>query len=348
MKIVKLLKPYILALEEAPLPSIHQNEVLLQIQAVGICGSDMHRYRGDIIDSAAGNDPLILGHEFSATIAAMGSHVKGFQVGERVAVEAGIPCGLCEWCFKGDTNLCPQIKFCGVAPFDGALREYMAWPGFLLHRLPDSLTFKDGVLMEILAIALHATDLSHMQPGQTAAVLGSGPIGLAVIQLLRQTARTVLIASTDILDYRNDFALKSGSETAMNPDTTDVVENIMQMTGARGVDVVFEAAGVPETCRQAVEMCAPGGKVIFIGIPTQDQTPFSTTSARRKGLTFRFVRRSPMLYPRCAELLEKGTIDLHGMVTHHFPLSKTAEAFALVDQYQDRVIKAIVHPNQLV
>ncbi|MBN1997560.1 alcohol dehydrogenase catalytic domain-containing protein [candidate division KSB1 bacterium] len=344
MKALRLFSPYEFRLYDEAIPDIADHEVLLKIQAVGICGSDLHRYRGAITDDR--KTPIILGHEFSATIEKTGRHVMNVRPGDRVAVEAGIPCGGCEWCLDGNTNLCPHIKFCGVADQDGMLREYAAWPAHLVYKLPSELSFEDGVLIEVLAIALHAVNLANMNPALTCAVLGSGPVGLAVLNLVSRSRGAVKIIAIDIINDRCNFAAGFGADHIMNAHKEDVVKEIMQLTNNRGVDVVFEAAGVEETCRQAVEICAPGGKVMWIGIPEDNRTPFSTESARRKGLTFRFVRRSKILYDQCISLMTQKIVDMESMVTHHFEFERTAEAFRLVDGYKDGVIKAIVWPSR--
>ncbi len=342
MKALRLYAPYDFRTCREPVPGIAGDEVLLKIQAVGICGSDLHVYRGAL----GGDRPLILGHEFSAIIEKTGSRVTHVKPGDRVAVEAGIPCGRCEFCLAGNTNLCPHIKFCGVGDQDGMLREYAAWPAHLVYKLPPELSYEDGVLVEVLAIALHAVNLANIKPAQTCAVLGSGPVGLAVLHLVARSCGMVNKIATDIVGDRCRFAAGFGADQVIHARKEDVVETVRQLTNGRGVDVVFEAAGVEETCRQAVDICAHGGKVMWIGIPEDDRTPFSTEPARRKGLTFRFVRRSKILYDQCISLMTHKIVDMKSMVTHHFDFEHTPQAFELVNSYKDGVIKAIVHPSQ--
>ena len=340
----RLIAPFELSLNEEPTPEIQADEVLLRIEAVGICGSDLHRYRGVRFPDENHGKPMILGHEFSATVSKCGRLVRNVTEGDRVAVEAGNHCGDCEWCRAGQFNLCPNVKFCAAVQTDGALREFMAWPARLLYKLPPKLTFDDGVLIEVIGIAMHSIRLANMRPGQTAAVLGSGPVGLATIHLLRRAAGCSFIFATDILPYRLEAGKKVGADVVLNPKQTDVVEQIMEMTHGRGVDVVFEAAGEGQTSKQAVEICTHGGKIILIGIPEDDQTPFSTAAARRNGLTFRFVRRSANTYSRSIALLENSIIDLKELVTHHFSLTDVKKAFRIANDYQDNAIKVVVNP----
>jgi len=343
---VRLTAPGRLSLSQESAPQPRDGQVLLSIEAVGICGSDIHRYRGDEMDSEEPDTPLILGHEFSATVLKTGSEVAPIENGDRVAVEAGWSCGRCEWCLKGWPNLCPGVRFCGTPPTDGALREMMVWPAHLLYKLPETLTFEDGVMAEVLGIALHAIDLANLRPGFSAAVLGAGPIGLCTINVLRRVAGAAMILASDRLDYRCRAAQRLGADRTWNAERENPVERVLEATGGRGVDVVFEAAGHAETPAQAVRICAPGGRVILIGIPRDDRTPFPTAPARRKGLTFRFVRRSKLAYDRALTLMERGAVDARSLITHHFALVQVQKAFDLVDQYRDGVIKAVIHPGR--
>jgi len=347
MKSIRMFGPMQLKAVDDPEPQLTPGQALLQIEAVGVCGSDIHRYRGVTFEKEDTRHPLILGHEFAAQVLETGPGCQNTRVGDRVAVEAGIHCGKCEFCLRGDINLCPQIHFCGVPPHDGALRERMVWPEHQLFHLSEKLSYEDGVMCEIFGIALHSLDLANLRPGFRAAVLGSGPIGAAVIQLLRKTAGAAELYATDRLDYRCDFALQMGADRVWNADRSNVVEEILACTHGRGVDVVFECAGVEETLAQSVRLSAPGGRLIWIGIPEADTQPFPVSTARRKGMTVRMVRRSRRTYDRCIALMETGLIDPKGFVTHRFPLLRTMEAYELVNNYRDGVIKAVIQPSRL-
>ncbi len=342
MRVVRLTAPRTFKVFDEPTPGFEDDHVLLKIESVGVCGSDLHRFRGAAFDDED-NSNIVLGHEFSATVAEVGKAVTNVTPGDRVAVEAANHCGQCEWCLQGYTNLCPNVKFCGLPGVEGALKEYMAWPAHLLHTLPDSLTFDDGVLAEVMGICLFAIDLANMKPGQTAAVLGSGPIGLGVAHLLKRTTGARLIVATDIIQDRCQAALQLGADVSFNSNDMDAEEQILELAHGRGVDVVFEAAGVSQTCELSVQIAAPGGKVVLIGIPEDDRIPFAATPARRKGLTFRFVRRSLNTYPRVLAMMENKIIEPQAMVTHHFSLEESQQAFELVDSYSDGVLKAIIH-----
>ncbi len=323
-------------------PSITADEVLLRMTRVGVCGSDVHRFRGMTLGGES-NAGLVLGHEIAAEIAAVGDNVRHLAVGQSVAVDAAIPCRHCEWCERGFYNLCPHVKFCGAPPTDGALRHFMSWPASACYPLPPGLEPDDGVLAEVLGICLHALDLANMRPAMTAAVLGAGPIGLGVIHLLRRTAGVQWIYASEPISARQAAALQFGADVVFSPDSNNSVDEILQRTNGRGVDVVFECAGKESTSYEAVELAAPGGNVIIIGIPETDSHPFAAASARRKGLTFRFVRRANLAYSRVFSLMQQTIINVRPMITHRFAFENTQKAFELVDAYQDGVLKAVIH-----
>ncbi len=341
MHVIRLTDTRVLTLYNEPIPDIAANHALLRIKAVGVCGSDLHRFRGFTFETDT-NNGMVLGHEFSAVVEKVGKNVSHIHVGDRVAVEAADHCGECEWCQKGYTNLCPNVRFCGLPGIEGALKEFIAWPAHLLFKLPESLDFDDGVLAEGMGVCLHTLDLSNIRPGQTAAVLGCGPIGLGMIELLKKVAGAATIIATDVVPERLELAKNFGADAVFNPHEDNVVERFLELTKGRGVDCVFEAAGVDETSEQMVHIAAPGGKVMIIGIQESGHIPFSPSPARRKGLTFRFVRRSLNTYERVLSMMDKKIINVKKMVTHHFPLSQSQHAFDLVDNYRDGAAKVII------
>ncbi|MDZ7372204.1 MAG: alcohol dehydrogenase catalytic domain-containing protein, partial [candidate division KSB1 bacterium] len=343
MRVARLVALRTLELYEEPIPEPAAGEALLRIRAVGICGSDLHRFRGASFGDED-NRGMVLGHEFAATVEKLGEGVDRLQVGDRVAVEAAHHCGECEWCRRGYPNLCPRVRFCGMPDVEGALRDYMVWPAHLLHKLPPNLDYEDGVLAEVFGVALHAVDLAHVRPAMTAAVLGCGPIGLAVLHLLRRLTGVSAVWVSDPVEARREAALRFGADAAFDPQKEDVSTALNRETRGCGVDFIFEAAGVPQTFEQMVDIAAPGGHLIVIGIPEDDRCAFAAGAARRKGLTFRFVRRSLMTYERVLTLMGKGFIDGRSLITHRFSLDRAQEAFQLAEAYADGVIKAVILP----
>ena len=319
MKTVRLHAPHDLRLHNEPAPEPGRGEALVSIKAVGICGSDLHWFSEAGIGDARLQKPLILGHEFAGEI------VSGARKGERVAGDPAIPCNTCEYCLRGDPNLCENMRFAGHGLEDGALRETIAWPEVCLFPLPDSLSMAEGVMLEPLGVAMHAVNLAHLRVGMTVGVFGCGPIGLLVIQLAR-LAGAVNIFVTEPLSHRLETALGVGAR---------------EWTPAEKVDVAFEAAGENAAVETAFAAVKPGGCVLLAGIPADDRTSFSASLARRKGLTIKLVRRMKLTYPRAIQLMESGKVDVRSLVSHQFPLDQTQQAFNLAQKREG--LKVIIY-----
>ncbi len=326
-----------LRLHNEPLPLPGPGQVLLHVTAVGICGSDLHWFSKAGIGDAQLVRPLVLGHEFAGVIES------GSQRGQRVAVDPAIPCGGCELCHEGHVNLCPNVRFAGHGTEDGALREVMAWPASCLYPLPDSLTDADGAMLEALGVALHAVDLAHLKPGMTVGIFGCGPIGLLVLQVARLAGAIHLIATDKpSAPHRLQAAQALGATNVFEAAGGQEGAEIWATTGHRGVDVAFEAAGENEAVEAAIAAVKPGGKVILIGIPANDRTTFNASTARRKGLTIKLVRRMKHTFPRAIRLVERGGVDVQSLVTHRFPLTECAEAFSIAQRREG--LKTIIEP----
>jgi len=300
--------------ESFPLPGL--GEALVGIKAVGICGSDLHWFSEGSIGDAKLEKPLVLGHEFAGET----------ENGQRVAVDPAITCGQCEFCKMGHPNLCSAIIFAGHGEQDGGLREWMAWDEKCLFPIPDSFTNADGAMLEPLGVAIHAVDLGKLKAGMTVGVFGCGPIGLLIVQLAKLSGAAQVIA-TDKLIHRVDAAKSFGAHHAFLAEDDRELGEIRVATNERGVDVAFEAAGMQDAVDAAFAAVIPGGKVILAGIPNKDQTSFSASIARRKGLTIKLVRRMKHTYPRAIELVTKGLVDVRSLVTHRFPVEQAVEAF---------------------
>ncbi|OPX21739.1 MAG: hypothetical protein B1H02_07195 [Candidatus Latescibacteria bacterium 4484_107] len=340
MKAVKLYKAGDVRIEEMPRPEPKSGEVLVRLKAVGVCGSDIHYFKDGRIGDTPIQSPLVLGHEPAGVIEGVGEGVTQFGIGDRVAVDPALSCGVCEWCIQGNPNLCPNVRFFGSPPVDGAFREFLTHPAHAVFKLPRGLSFADGAMLEPFGVAIHAVDLGKIRTAYTAAILGVGSIGLCVLQLVRLSGAAKIFV-TDLIDDRLDLARRLGADVALRADD-DPVERIQKLTGGRGVDVVFEAAGALDTPQQAMEILKPGGTLVLIGICPEDRIPLKASAARRKGVTIRLARRMKHVYPRAIRLAERNMVDLKCLVTHRYPLERIAEAFDVVGGYRDGVIKAII------
>jgi L-iditol 2-dehydrogenase len=276
----------------------------------------LHWFSEGSIGDAKLIHPLALGHEFAGET----------EDGQRVAIDPAITCGHCESCETGHPNLCDHVIFAGHGEYDGALREYASFPSRCLFPLPDSLSYADGAMLEPLGVALHTVDLGKLKTGMTVGVFGCGPIGLLIIQLARLSG-AANITATDALPHRVEAAKRFGANQVFLSGDSDRLRQMRAATLGRGVDVSFEAAGTQDAVNDAIAAVRPGGKVVLAGIPDDDKTFFSASTARRKGLTIKLVRRMKHTYPRAIELVAKGLVDVRSMVTHCFPLEQASEAF---------------------
>ena len=332
-----------LEIREAPDPAIQAaNEVLLRIDTVGVCGSDVHYYNEGNIGNLVVEYPCMTGHECGATVAEVGPDVTAVKVGDRVTVDPLIVCGKCDQCLAGRRHTCRNQKFLacpGQAP--GAIAELLVMPQECCYVIPDSVSFEEAALCEPLAIGVYAHKLSAVKPTDTAAILGAGPIGLCVLAAIRATA-DLPVYVTDVVAERVAFAKDFGADWAGNPDKEDIVAAILEQH-PKGLDVVFECAGEQDTIDQAVELLKPGGKLMVVGIPATPRISMVIDVARRHELTIQNVRRQNECVRAAIDLIASGRIDVKPLATHHFGLDQTKEAFDLVLGYKDGVIKAMVH-----
>ncbi len=332
MRAVRLHGPGDLRLHEEAVPVADVGEELVRITAVGLCGSDRHWYREGAIGDARLERPLVLGHEVSGVVES------GVRRGMRVVVDPADPCGECATCLAGRTHLCPRIRFLGHGTQDGGLRDFMAWPSRLLHRLPDNLGDGEAVLLEPLGVALHALDLARLNPASTVLVIGCGPIGLLLVQTLRHRGSQNVIA-VDVLPHRIEAARRVGARKSW------VVED-GHLPGplASGVEVVFEASGDESAVESAVAAAAAGGQVVLVGIPSDDRTTFSASAARRKELTISIARRMRAEdLARALALAASGKVALAPLVTMSVPLADAQRAFTALSEFAG--IKTLVRAD---
>jgi L-iditol 2-dehydrogenase len=223
------------------------------------------------------------------------------------------------------------LIFAGHGNTDGGLREWMAWSAKSLFPVPDLISDAEGAMLEPLGIAIHSVDLAKLKAGMTVGVFGCGPIGLLIIQIAKLSGAAKIVA-TDKLSHRVEAAESFGADEAFAVDEDPRLSEIQAASNGRGVDVAFEAAGTQAAVNTAFAAVAPGGKVVLAGIPDDDMTSFSASTARRKGLTNKLVRRMKHTYPRAIELVSKSLVDVRSLVTHRFPLEQAHEAFRVAER----------------
>jgi L-iditol 2-dehydrogenase len=321
VKVVRLHGTGDLRIHEEPVPAAGDGEKLVRVKSVGVCGSDLHWFAEGSIGDAKLEHPLVLGHEFAGVT----------EDGQRVAIDPAIPCGHCEFCEHGHPNLCDNMIFAGHGNTDGALREWMAWHEKSLFPIPDSISDDDGAMLEPLGVAIHSVDLGKLKAGMSVGVFGCGPIGLLILQVAKLSGAAHIIA-TDKLAHRVEAAKRFGATQVFSASEGRELEQIQAATKGRGVDVAFEAAGTQDSVDISFAAVASGGKVVLAGIPDDDRICFSASTARRKGLTIKLVRRMKHTYPRAIELVSKGLVDVRSLVTHRFLLEDAQEAFRVAER----------------
>jgi L-iditol 2-dehydrogenase len=324
VKTLRLYGIHDLRFTDEPIPTPVAGSELVRVTSVGVCGSDSHWYSEGGIGGVTLSQPLILGHEFTGVVES------GSLQGQRVAVDPAMPCGVCEWCLEGKPNLCPEVKFAGTGNVDGALRDYVSWPAKNLFPLPDNISNEAGTLLEPLGVALHAHTLASIRPGMSVGVYGAGPIGLLTIQLARLSGASSIFA-TDLRASRVEESQGLGASDGFLADGSEA-QKILQATHGRGVDVAFEAAGDNAALETAISTVKPGGRVVIIGIPTEDKTTFTASTARRKGLTLLICRRMKNTYPRAINLVAQCKIDLESLITHRFNFIDSNQAFLTAEK----------------
>jgi L-iditol 2-dehydrogenase len=343
MKHINLVRSNEMSIQEIDLPKLQNlNDVLIKIEAVGICGSDIHYYKHGKIGDQIINYPFSLGHECSGIVVEIGSDVRNLLPGYRVAIDPLISCGTCSQCLNGREHTCLNQKFLGCpGQLEGCLSEYVVLPERNCFRIPNEMSAETAVLVEPLSIGYYATQfMNHIANVETVAILGAGPIGLSVALSLK-TVGINSIYMTDILDYRLSFSHTAGAIWTGNPHKEDVV-NILKTKNPSLFDIVFECCGKQEALDQAIELLKPGGMLLIVGIPETNRISFDISKIRRKEITIQNVRRQNNCIQPVIDLISTGKLCPDFLITHIFPFHKTKDAFNLVAEYQENVIKAII------
>lgn len=329
--------------KDVPAPDLGPEDVLVRVKACGICGSDVHG-----LDGSTGRriPPLIMGHEASGVIAAVGNDVTGWQEGARVTFDSTIYCGKCHFCRRGETNLCDNRRVLGVSCDEyrqhGAYAEYVAVPQHILYLLPDSVTFEQAAVVEALSVALHAVERTPVSLNATAVVVGAGMIGLLVIQSLRAAGCGQIIA-VDLDPQRLDLARRLSADEALNPDAVDVAAQVLERTGNRGADIAFEVVGISPTLELAIKCLRKGGALTLVGnlAPT---TEFPLQKVVTRELTLYGSCASRGEYPACLDMISRGVINVDAMISAVAPLAEGASWFERLSSGELGLMKVILTP----
>ncbi len=324
----------------APLEAPGPGEIQLKVEYVGICGSDVHFYASGQRKGKFFDLPFILGHECAGTVAALGPGVEGLQVGDRVCFEPQITCGTCRYCRSGHYNMCPNVVFPSVPPYHGMLRRYANIPARCAFRLPDSVSTRDGALMEPLAVGLSAASRGDVTLGDRVVILGSGCIGLVTLLACRaRGASRILVA--DLCDNRLEMAKKLGADVVVRSDRENLLERVYAMTDGEGADVVLETAGSPVTAAATADLVRRCGVVVLVG-NINGETPYRFMDLMYREGEIRTIYRYKNNFPTALEAVATGAIDPSPLVTHTFDFADTNEAFRLCNEEKEKVVKTVV------
>jgi L-iditol 2-dehydrogenase len=328
-------------IREVPMPTAKSGQVVVKLEYVGICGSDVHYYEHGRIGSAIVNGDFILGHECAGVVTALGDGVRGLAVGDRVALEPGATCGECEYCKTGRYNLCPDVVFLATPPVQGCFENYIAFPANLAFKLPDNISTKEGALVEPLAVGLEAAKTGGVTLGNSVTILGAGCIGL-VSMLASKAFGAADVTVVDVIEKRLEKALELGATRVINAAKQDVEKEIMQATGGLGTDIVMETAGSVKTTQQAPFLVKRGGTLVLVGMPPEDIIAFNFAKLMGQVADIRTIFRYKNLYPTAIKALASGTIDVSGIVTHEYAFEDIAEAFRVNIDEKAGVVKIVI------
>jgi L-iditol 2-dehydrogenase len=333
-----------LAVTTLPMPVPAATDVLVQVAACGICGSDVHGFDGT---SGRRIPPLVMGHEAAGVVAAVGSEVSHFAVGDRVTFDSTVYCGVCSFCRRGEVNLCDNRQVVGVSCGDysraGAFAEYVAVPERIVYKLPDELGFAEAAMLEAVSVALHAVAVSKLEGGETALVIGAGMIGLLTLQAARAAGCSQVFVA-DIDATRLKSAAELGADKTLLLSGAELTSEILRLTEGLGVDVVLEAVGRNETIATAIDSVKKGGTVTLIGnITPQVNLPLQKVVSRQ--IRLQGSCASSGEYPEAMKLMASGKIRVDTLITAVAPLSDGPSWFDRLHSGEPNLMKIVLDPR---
>ena len=334
-------------IKEIPVPELTDKHVLVEIEYIGICGSDVHYYHSGCCGAYKVDlsQDFMLGHECAGTVVEVGEGVSSLAVGDRVALEPGVTCGKCEFCKSGRYNLCPDVVFLATPPVQGCNEQYISFPEDMCFKLPDNISTKEGALIEPLSVGFHAANQGNVGVGDTVIILGCGCIGLVTMLACKAHGAGKIIVA-DLVDAKLQKALELGASAVINSGKQDVFEEIAKLTDGKGADVVFETAGSPVTIAQTPFFVKRGGRITLVGLAAQEEINYNFAQIMDKEATITSVFRYRNIYPSAIAAVASGAIDVKGIVTHEFDLDHIEDAYNEAVNNKTDLIKAVIKVKQ--
>jgi len=336
VKALQVVRPNQLAAIEKAMPAIErEDDVLVKIRCVGICGSDMHIYHGE---SPVATYPRVLGHEVVGEVVETGAAVEGLRPGDKVVVEPIVTCGSCYACLSGRHNVCVNLEVYGVHR-DGGFQEYLALPRRCVHKVDDRLSWEEAVLIEPFTIGAQAVSRGDVREGDIVFIMGAGPIGLCTLQVAKLRGAFCIIS--DLSDEKLEYAVSLGADATINPLRADVREEVLAITEGYGPNVTIDAVCTVQTFEQAVELTSAAGRVVVLGFGPEPSR-IAQLAITRKELTIAGSRLQTNKFPEVIEWFGNGKIKPQSFVTHRFPFERAAEAIGLIETHPQDVRKVIL------
>jgi L-iditol 2-dehydrogenase len=346
MKAALLIEPKKIEMNDLEIPKIREDEVLIKIKRVGICGSDNHIYNKGEIAFLKVKLPFILGHECSGEVVDIGKGVNNIKIGNRVAIEPSIHCGKCEFCRKGKFNLCDDYRFLAAPPDNnGALVEYLAHRSDHCFLIPDSISYEEGALIEPLAIVVQAFEISNFNIGDPILILGAGTIGLLTLMLLKSLGADKCVI-VDYYDEKLSIAKKMGADFTVNVKDEDLLSKIRKFSDNKGFPVIFDSAGKENSLNIAITVAKKGGTIVIIGI-SEEKASFNIVDLIGGVLTIKGTNDfGDNIFNKAISLVKDKKVDVKKIISHSFNFDEIDEAFKNVNNNSNNTIKTIININE--
>ncbi|MBS4206870.1 NAD(P)-dependent alcohol dehydrogenase [Bacillus sp. FJAT-50079] len=341
MKAAVLDRPHSIHIKQVHIPTIKNDEVLVKVHCIGVCGSDIHYYNHGKIGRYVVKEPIILGHELAGEIVEVGPLVSNVAVGDRVAIEPGVACGRCSFCKNGRYNLCPDVVFMATPPVNGAWAEYIAIRSDFAFKIPDEMSFEEGALLEPLSVGIHAMRRGKVGPEDSIFISGLGPIGLLTIEAAKIFGVTKIYTS-DPIQYRREKALEMGATAAFDPLETDIIEEI-KMRNGKAADVVIETSGNQHAISSAIKIADRGGRVVLVGLPIVNDIVFDVPYIVDSEIDISGVFRYANTYPIAIQHLQSSKSKIEKIITQKFKLTEIKEAVEFARS--EKGIKVMIYTN---
>ncbi|GAB2546298.1 NAD(P)-dependent alcohol dehydrogenase [Gracilibacillus alcaliphilus] len=345
MKAAILNKPLDIEVKEIAVPKPKEDEVLIKVHCIGVCGSDVHYYEHGKIGRYVVEKPIILGHELAGDIVEVGSKVKNLEAGDRVAVEPGVTCGTCEYCKTGRYNLCPEVQFMATPPVDGAWAEYVTIRSDFAFKIPDQMSYEEGALIEPLSVGIHGMQRGKVHPNDKMLITGLGPIGLLAIKAAKIFGVTEIYCS-DVVPFRRELAMKLGATKVFDPTQDNIREEVDQLTTGSGIDIAVETSGNGRAVQDVLTITKRGGRIVLVGLPAVSEVPIDITHIVDSEYDIYGMFRYANSYPTAIQAIGNNDLQLEDVITHKYSLNDIKEAVEMARTQKDTSIKIMIYPGK--